>query len=156
MGTTKQQINRYVKSGRIPLNSEGKIDKKELDRFKAEYLDKSNGSNGDGKGKDKKRSLWEEQARLVGHKADIAEMESKKLAKKLVEVDRVVAEFGKLVTAVRQRLLGLGSKLASVGSSKPPEKLKKIIDDEIDRTLNEFGIYIAESGECGPTQTTPV
>ena len=152
LGTTPQQLSRWKQSGKIRTNTSGKIEKGELDRFKADYLDKSNGSNGNGNDKDKKRSLWEEQARLAGHKADIAEMESKKLSEELVEVDLVVAEFGKLVTAVRQRLLGLGSRLAPQLSKKSPKVIKRKLDTAIDEVLNEFGKYNAETGECGPAE----
>ncbi|MCH7498748.1 MAG: hypothetical protein IH886_01865 [Nitrospinae bacterium] len=33
VGTSKQQMYRYTKMGRIKLNSNGRIDKGELDRF---------------------------------------------------------------------------------------------------------------------------
>lgn len=79
-------------------------------------------------------------------------MESKKLSEELVEVDRVVAEFGKLVTAVRQRLLGLGSRLAPQLSKKAPAFIKRKLDADIDEVLNEFGKYSAETGECGPVE----
>ena len=152
LGTTPQQLSRWKQSGKIRTNASGRIDKDELDRFKAGYMDKSNGSNGNGG----KPTLWEEQARLAGHKADIAEMESRKLAEELVEVDLVVAEFSKLVFAVRRRLLGLGSRLAPQLSKKSPKVIKQKLDTIIDEVRNEFGKYNAEIGECGPTQSTPV
>jgi len=147
-GISRQIISRYVKQGEIPNKRDGKIDLEEGLKVLAEI--EAKGSNGNGN--DSKPTLWEEQARLAGHKADIAEMESRKLAKELVEVDLVVAEFGKLVTAVRQRLLGLGSRLAPQLSKKSPKVIKRKLDTAIDEVLNEFGKYNAETGECGPTE----
>lgn len=77
-------------------------------------------------------------------------MDSKKLAGKLVTIDEVDSVFGKLVTAVRQRFLGLGSRLAPILANKSAADLKKIIDDAVYEALNEFGHYNAESGECEP------
>jgi phage terminase Nu1 subunit (DNA packaging protein) len=150
-GVSRQIISRYVKQGKIKTREDGGINLNEGLQVLSKI--KTKGSNGNGNDKDKKRSLWEEQARLAGHKADIAEMESRKLAKELVEVDLVVAEFGKLVTAVRQRLLGLGSRLAPQLSKKPPAFIKRKLDTAIDEVLNEFGKYNAETGECGPVKS---
>jgi len=151
-GRSKQYIGRLCDRGTLKL-ANGLINV--VEGIKALEGLKTNGKGSSGNGNDtngEKPTLWEEQARLAGHKADIAEMESRKLARELVEVDHIVAEFGKLVFAVRQRLLGLGSRLAPQLSKKPPAFIKQKLDAAIDEVLNEFGKYNAETGECGPSE----
>lgn len=144
LDSTKQQVNRWVKAGRLRLNANKKTDQDELERFAAEQDDKQNG----------KLNLFDEQARLTKINADLKELDLRNRQGELVEVDAVVGEVGKLVFAVRQRLLGLGSRLAPVLAKRPAGFIKDEIDKAIHETLNEFGKYNAESGECGPAKST--
>jgi len=152
LDVSKQYINKLVKKGVLRPRKDGKLDREKSVEIVRNLKSKGSNGNGNGNGNGGKPTLWEEQARLAGHKADIAEMESRKLAKELVEVDLVVAEFSKLVFAVRQRLLGLGSRLAPQLSKKPPAFIKRKLDAAIDEVFNEFGKYNAETGECGPSE----
>ena len=143
---SRQLVNKYVAQGKIPKLKDELIDLAEGLRILTEIKTKGKGNgNGDGG----KPGLRDEQARLAGHKADIAEMESRKMAGELVEVALVLAEFSKFVSAVRQRFLGLGTKLVPVVfAQKSPAGIKKVTDGAIHEALNQFEYYNAESGKC--------
>ncbi len=68
----KSLISRYVKQGRVKLK-DGKVDPTQADAALGftggEIVNEKNGNG--------KPNLWDERARLVGFKADIAEMYSK-------------------------------------------------------------------------------
>lgn len=151
-GRSRQFVSKCVAQGKIPTNPDETINlakgKKILAEMKDQGSAKCGSANGNGNGKGKKNSYWDEQSRLTRHKADIAKMESKKLVGKLVTIDKVDSVFGKAVTAVRQRFLGLGSRLAPILTNKSPAFIKREIDAVIYEALNEFGTYIPESGEC--------
>jgi len=157
-GCSKQYVAKLVAQGRIPLNDDGTINRVVGLRILAEVKSKGSAENGNGNengnGKEKpkaktgKPTLHSEQARLVGFKADIAEMESKKLAGELVTIDEVGIVFGRLVVAVRQRFLGLGNRVAPIGANKSAPELCEIIDEAVYGALNEFGKYNAETGKC--------
>ena len=147
-GRSRQFVSKCVAQGKIPTNPDETINLAKGKKILAEMKDQGSAKSGSGNGKGEKTSYWDEQSRLTRHKADIAEMDSKKLAGKLVTIDEVDSVFGKLVTAVRQRFLGLGWRLAPILTNKPPAFIKREIDAVIYEALNEFGTYIPESGEC--------
>ena len=141
-------VSHHAGRGAFPKRKDGKFDldeaKRALDKIK------NKGGNGNGNGKDSKPTLWVEQARLAGHNADIKAMESRKMAGELVEVDLVLNEFGKFMFAVRQRLLGMGSRLAPQLAKKTAAYIKREIDGAVDEALDEFAKYNATTGECRP------
>lgn len=144
---SRQLVNKYVAQGKIPKQKDGTIDLGKALQILNKIKTKGKG-NGNGNGKPP--GLWDEQARLAGHKADIAEMESKKMAGQLVEVDLVMLEFNKFVAAVRSRLLAVSTKIAPTAAKKSAAVVQKIIHGAITEALSEFRHYNADTGECRP------
>ena len=152
-GRSKQYIGRLCDRGTLKL-ADGLINI--VEGIKALEGLKTNGKGSSGNGNDTnggKPTLWDEQARLAGHKADIAEMESLKLKEKLVEVDAVVGEYDKLFTAIRQRMLSMATKLTPVlFNAKTKPALQAKLDEECHRVLNEIANYDADTGKLGKAE----
>jgi len=165
LDVSKQYIGKLVKKGVLKLRKDGKLDRdksieavKQLrSRGSPEVESGKEGKDKNETGKavkndDEKPGYWDQQTRLAKHKADIAEMESLKMAGQLVDVDVVAAEFGKFAFAIRQRFLGMGARLAPQIAKKPPAFIKLKIDADVDESLNDLTRYNAESGECEPAK----
>lgn len=154
-GCSKQWVAQLVDRGDIPTNEDGTINRViglKILAEKKKSAKKNGNENGNGKEKSKKKTgkptLNQEQARLAGLKADIAQIEYDRLAGEVVTIDEVDIVFGRLVVAVRQRFLGLGNRVAPIGANKSAPELCAIIDDAVYGALNEFGKYNAETGKC--------
>jgi len=142
---TRQIVNRKVQKGEIKLSGDRLVDVEKGLAVLGKNKQKENGNG-------TKPSYWDEQTRLAGHKADLAAMESKRRAHELVEADLAAKEFGKFVFAVRQRFLGMGSRLAPQLAKKTAAFIKRGIDEAVDEALDEFGKYNPETGDCGPVK----
>ena len=165
---SKNYVGKLVSRGDIPINDDGLIDldlglkviAEKAKRSTANGNGKKNGNGkGNGKAKPKKKSgiptLHQEQARLAGLKADIAQIEFNRLAGEVVTIAEVDVVFGRLVVAVRQRFLGLGNRVAPTGANKSAPELCEIIDDAVHGALNEFGTYNARTGKCRIQKSNP-
>lgn len=144
---SRQLVNKYVAQGKILKLKDGTINLGEALQILNEIKTKGKG-NGNGNGKPP--GLWDEQARLAGHKADIAGMESKKMAGELVEVEVALDEIGKFVSAVRARLLSVASKIAPTVAKKSTAVCHQVIHGAITEALSEFRHYNPDTGECRP------
>lgn len=147
VGKSRQWVNRKVGRGEIKALSDGTFD---LGKAAQVFANEKTKGKRNGNGNGKPPGLWDEQARLAGHKADIAEMESKKMAGELVEVQVALDEIGKFVSAVRARLLSVAPKIAPAVSKKSTAVCHKIIHGAISEALSEFRHYSPDPGECRP------
>ena len=96
---TKGYIGRLVKEGRLHL-IKGKLNVKMAD---AELDNKSNDN--------KAPNYWAEKALHEKAKRELAELDLKLKSNQVVEVDQIGDHLDKIFSAVRQKLLGLPSKV---------------------------------------------
>ncbi len=83
--------------------------------------------------------------RLIAAKAERAETENRVRAGELVSAVEVTSEFGKMITAVRQRLLSIGHKLApALAVEEDALACQALIDDEVYQALAEFAGFKSE------------
>ena len=97
---TKGYIGRLVKEGRLHL-IKGKLNVVMSD---AELDNKSND--------DKAPNYWSEKALHEKAKRELAELDLKLKSNQVVEVDQIGDHLDKIFSAVRQKLLGMPSKIA--------------------------------------------
>jgi hypothetical protein len=97
---TKGYIGRLVKEGRLHL-IKGKLNVVMSD---AELDNKSND--------DKASNYWSEKALHEKAKRELAELDLKLKSNQVVEVDQIGDHLDKIFSAVRQKLLGMPSKIA--------------------------------------------
>jgi len=99
-----------------------------------------------------KPNLYEAKAQHEILKSELTELELRKKRGELVEVELVLAEFGKFVSAVRSRLLSVPTKIAQIAAQKPAAAVQQIVNGAIKEALNEFRHYNPETGECRPVK----
>jgi len=97
---TKGYIGRLVKEGRLHL-IKGKLNVQMSD---AELDSKSNN--------DKAPNYWSKKALHEKAKRELAELDLKLKSNQVVEVDQIGDHLDKIFSAVRQKLLGMPSKIA--------------------------------------------
>jgi len=97
---TKSYITRLVKEGRLHL-IKGKLN---VEMSDAELDNKSKD--------DKAPNYWSEKALHEKAKRELAELDLKLKSNQVVEVDQIGDHLDKIFSAVRQKLLGLPSKIA--------------------------------------------
>ena len=97
---TKGYIGRLVKEGRLHL-IKGKLN---VEMSDAELDNKSNN--------DKAPNYWSEKALHEKAKRELAELDLKLKSNQVVEVDQIGDHLDKIFSAVRQKLLGMPSKIA--------------------------------------------
>ena len=96
---TKGYIGRLVKEGRLHL-IKGKLN---VEMSDAELDNKSKD--------DKAPNYWNEKALHGKAKRELAELDLKLKSNQVVEVDQIGDHLGKIFSAVRQKLLGMPSKI---------------------------------------------
>ena len=100
---------------------------------------------------DKPESFLEAQARKESATADLRELELAKRRGELVEVAEVKSFLGGMITAARNRLLGIGSKLGPDLAQEPDAiNCQAMIDLEIREALDELKEYRQDSA-ASPT-----
>ena len=84
-------------------------------------------------------SLTEERTRLTKYQADLAEIDLKKSAGDLISSEKAMDVWSKIGMAMRQRLLGLPTRLAPlVATSQSIPEIKERLEIAIHEVLNEF------------------
>lgn len=77
----------------------------------------------------------DERTKLTAVKADIAEMERKRLMGEIVEVSTLKAAWGAILSIVRQRLLAIPSRCAPRGAGKSATELAQILREDVNGIL---------------------
>ena len=127
---TKGYIGRLVKEGRLHL-IKGKLNVKMAD----EELD--NKSNDD-----KAPNYWSEKALHEKAKRELAELDLKLKSNQVVEVDQIGDHLDKIFSAVRQKLLGLPSKIAPlVQAEESIGGVRIVLESAIFEVLSELSEY---------------
>lgn len=140
----KSLITRYVKDGRIVL-VDGKVNPEQADKAlgftnENEFEKEKNGESGG--------DYWKEKTRREAAEASLKELDLARRRGELIEVNIAVHEFSKLADSVRQNLLAIPTKIASVVyGQKTIPATQRVIELAIHEALNEFGTYNAESGK---------
>jgi len=127
---TKGYIGRLVKEGRLHL-IKGKLNVKMAD---AELDNKSND--------DKAPNYWSEKALHEKAKRELAELDLKLKSNQVVEVDQIGEHLDKIFSAVRQKLLGLPSKIAPlVQAEESIGGVRIVLVSAIFEVLSELSEY---------------
>ena len=127
---TKGYIGRLVKEGRLHL-IKGKLNVKMLD---AELDNKSNN--------DKAPNYWSEKALHEKAKRELAELDLKLKSNQVVEVDQIGDHLDKIFSAVRQKLLGMPSKIAPlVQAEESIGGFRIVLESAIFEVLSELSEY---------------
>ena len=127
---TKGYIGRLVKEGRLHL-IKGKLNVKMAD---AELDNKSND--------DKAPNYWSEKALHEKAKRELAELDLKLKSNQVVEVDQIGDHLDKIFSAVRQKLLGLPSKVAPlVQAEESVGGVRIVLESSIFEVLSELSEY---------------
>ena len=90
------------------------------------------------KGEQNNYDLVKERARLAFHQANLAALDEKAREKTLIEYEAVVAEWQRILIGVRNRMLALPSRLASVCGNLPPKDIQREADAIIREALTEL------------------
>jgi phage terminase Nu1 subunit (DNA packaging protein) len=98
-------------------------------------------------------SLTDERTRLTKLQADLAEIELKKAHGQMISTKRAMHFWGEVVSAVRQRLLGLPTRLAPVVATRSIPQAKERIEMAVHEVLAELSnpdlVMSARSDEAG-------
>jgi phage terminase Nu1 subunit (DNA packaging protein) len=128
----ERRVQQLVKDGILPRPSKGVYDPIACVHGYIDYLKRLAAGSGE-------LSLSEERTRLTKFQADLAELQLRKASGKLIESKRAAQVWGEIVTAIRQRLLGLASRLApQVATSQSIPDIKERLDAAIGEVLNEL------------------
>ena len=146
---TERRVQQLVKDGILPRPVQGNYDAIACVHGYIDYLRKLVAGSGE-------LTLTDERTRLTKYQADLAERELKKSDGELIDTRRAMKIWAEVVMIVKQRLLGLSSRLAPlVATSQSLPEIKERIDSAIYEVLNEFSnpdlgrIGRAESGKGG-------
>ena len=128
---TERRVQQLVKDDILPKPVRGLYDPVACVHSYIDYLKKLITGSGE-------VSLTDERTRLIRCQADLAEIELKKARGELISSKRAMASWRDVVQAVRQRLLGLPTRLAPiVASSKSIPQVKEKLEEAIYEVLNE-------------------
>lgn len=98
--------------------------------------------------KDGSGTLTSQRARLTQAKADIAEMQRRRLLSEMLPADQVATAWAAIVNRVRARLLAIPSKFAPrVVITRKPADAQVVLQNAIDEALGELAetpIYIVD------------
>ena len=127
---TKGYIGRLVKEGRLHL-IKGKLNVKMSD---AELDNKSNDN--------KAPNYWSEKALHEKAKRELAELDLKLKSNQVVEVDQIGDHLDKIFSTVRQKLLGMPSKIAPlVQAEESIGGVRIVLESAIFEVLSELSEY---------------
>ncbi len=150
-GIKRQKTHYNVKIGRLKTYK-GKINVDEANELfglidKIESNQESFHSNKSNKNEEE-FNYYKERAIHEKLKIQLTQLELGRKSGQLVEIELVDQELSKLVTAVRQRLLALPTKLTpQLVNQKSPGFIKELITEAIYEALSEFQHYNPESGK---------
>ena len=127
---TKGYIGRLVKERRLHL-IKGKLN---VEMSDAELDNKSNN--------DKAPNYWSEKALHEKAKRELAELDLKLKSNQVVEVDQIGDHLDKIFSAVRQKLLGMPSKIAPlVQAEESVGGVRIVLESAIFEVLSELSEY---------------
>jgi len=128
---TERRVQQLVKEGILPRPAKGLYEPVSCVHAYIDYLKKQIAGSGE-------ISLTDERTRLIKCQADLAEIELAKAKGELIPSKRAMTLWGEVVQAVRQRLLGLPTRLAPVlASAKSIPQVKEKLEESIYEVLNE-------------------
>jgi hypothetical protein len=129
---SERRIQQLARDNILPRPIKGQYDAVQCVHGYIDYLKKLAMGNGE-------LSLTDERTRLTKYQADLAEIELKKAHGELIQSKIAMAMWAEVITAVRQRLLGLPTRLAPIiSTAQSMSEIKEKIDHGIHEVLNEF------------------
>ncbi len=139
---TERRVQQLAKDGVIPKPEKGKYELVASVRGYIKYLQER------AYGKEISHSdAHFEKTRLLKAQADIAEIELKKLRRKLIAVDDVELEWASLVMAFRSRLLAFPNKAAhAVLGDKKHHEIENKLREMVHEVLTELSKYEPTNG----------
>src|SRR2546425_2389850 len=130
---SERRIYQLVKDGIIPRPVKGQYEPIGCVHGYTDYLKRLATGGGE-------LTLTDERTKLTRYQAALAELQYRKESGELIRAKRATQIWGEGVTAVRQRLLGLSTRLApSVATSESIPEIKELIDTAVHEVLNELG-----------------
>jgi len=142
---TPRAVKKAVESGRIKLTADGRIDPIQADK------DWDANTAPDSRSTTRKKSTAKKDNKVVYAKeranrewalARLARLELKEKSGKLIDREKVTSAYSKMVSAARNRLLGIKAKLApAVAIETDPVVCELLIETEIMQALEELGQY---------------
>lgn len=129
---SERRIQQLVKDGIIPRPVKGEYEPIGCIHGYIDYLKKLAAGNGE-------LSLTDERTRLTKYQADLAEIQLKKERGELITSAIAIEAWGRVVSAVRQKLLALSTRLAPVvATTQSLPEIKERIDSATHEVLNEL------------------
>jgi len=129
---TERRIQQLVHDGILPRPEKGNYDAIDCVHAYIDYLRRLVAGSGE-------LSLTDERTRLTKFQADREDLELQKAKGRLIDSRKAKAAWGEVITATRQRLLGLPSRLAPiVATSQSIPEIKQRLETAIHEMLNEF------------------
>lgn len=129
---SERRVQQLVKDGILPRPAKGEYDAIACIHSYIDYLKKLAQGNGE-------LSLTEERTRYTKYQADIAEITLRKERGQIIDTQIAMKVWGEVVTSVRQKLLGMPTRLAPlIATSQSIPEIKDRLDHAIEEVLNEF------------------
>lgn len=129
---TERRVQQLVKDSILPRPARGVYDPIACVHSYIDYLKRLLAGSGE-------LSLTEERTRLTKTQADMAELLFRKSSGDLIQSKKASQVWGEIVTTIRQRLLGLSTRLApQVATSQSIPEIKERIDAAIHEVLSEL------------------
>ena len=123
----RSTVVKYINEGRLRRYSGGKVDEDEIRDF---AKNRTTGESPD---------YYVERARHEQYKADLAQLELKRKSRELIPLDDVNADWARMITAAKTRLLGLPSKVAvRLPNCDDVREMEQIIKASILEALDEL------------------
>jgi hypothetical protein len=134
---SRPMVSKYGSLG-MPVLPDGRIDPKQADAWIAANIDRREGASSSG-------NLTEARTRKENALAGIRELELKKRKEELLEKSQVAAEWGKLLSTFRNRMLYIPSRISQkIGSVTDDRERRAIIEHEIKEALKTLSAYDPE------------
>ncbi len=131
---SRQMVGKYCNLG-MPVRADGLVDPGVADAWIAENIDKSVGTSG----------LTEARTRKENALAGLRELELRKRQGELLEYSQVKAEWSKLLTTFKNKMLYIPGKVArSLAGAKDDRERMVILDKEIKEALSILSNYDPE------------
>jgi len=135
VGVTPQRISALKKQGRIKESKRGY----HVPTCKQIILESRETNGKHLPVESKYKTLTDARTAHETQKAKLAELEFRKRSGELVEKDEMIKFCSEIITVVRARLLGIGSKVSpDIAGLESIKKIKAIIDKEINDALTEL------------------
>jgi phage terminase Nu1 subunit (DNA packaging protein) len=128
---TERRVQQLVQDGVLPRPQKRMYDPVICVHAYIDYLRKLATGAGE-------MSLTDERTRLTKLQADLAEIDLRKATGEMISTRKAMLYWGKVVASVRQRLLGLPTRLAPVVSSRSVQQVKERLEVAIHEVLQEL------------------